>query len=123
MPTILVVGDFPTTSLTGHKVLTASGYDEGTEMLKAEDFGLIIMDAVIGTTDGRGFLTHIRDHKPTPTIVRYQEDTFHLPAEGRDWIIPNFVKALYAFVILVCAKDNQERIGCKAYELLQPHAA
>lgn len=124
MPKILVVGNFPTTSLTGHQVLTASGYDEAIEILKTNSFDVIIMDAVIGTTDGRGLLMYILDHKQTTTIVRYHQETFYLTTHRRDWHIPSSVRAMFPFAVLVCEKhDECRRTACKAYELLQNKAA
>jgi hypothetical protein len=88
---VLVVGNFPTTSLTGHQVLTASGYDEATEMLKESSFDVIIMDAVIGTTNGHSFLQKIRDLNETrqknklpdlPILVNHSADKVYIVVDG-----------------------------------------
>jgi hypothetical protein len=97
MPKILVVGNFPTKSLTGHQVQTASGYDEAIEILKTEDFDVIIMDAVIDTTAGHAFMAHVRDHKVTPTVVRYQQPQVFIPTVARTWRIPTSVDACFPF--------------------------
>ena len=97
---ILVVGNFPTTSLTGQQVTTASGYDQAIEMLSMEDFDIIIMDAVIGATNGLELLKHIRKTTKSPTIVRYEKSVVYLPKDGRDWNIPIFVQAHCPFATL-----------------------
>lgn len=97
MPSILVVGHFPTKTLTGHQVQTVSGYDEAIEMLKNERFDVIIMDAVIDTTNGYDFLVFIRDNGGIPTIVRYREPSYYLPAYGRSWIIANTLGSVFSF--------------------------
>jgi Response regulator receiver domain len=97
MPNILVVGNFPTNSLTGHQVQTASGYDEAIEILKTEDFDVIIMDAVIDTTAGHAFISHIRDHKVTPTIVRYQHPHVFIPTVAKMWQILPSIEACFPF--------------------------
>ena len=58
--TILVVGELPTTPQIGQEVLTARGYDEAIEMPE-ENFDVIIIPAVYGTTNGHGFLQKIRE--------------------------------------------------------------
>jgi CheY-like chemotaxis protein len=97
MPKILVVGNFPTKSLTGHQVQTASGYDEAIEMLKMEDFDVIIMDAVIDATPGHAFIAYVRDHKVTPTIVRYAEPRVNIPSAKKTWQIPISIDACFPF--------------------------
>ena len=71
MAHILVVGNFPTNSITGHQVQTAGGYDEAIEILKKTDFDFIIIDAVIGATNGHAFLKRLSETKPVPTLMRH----------------------------------------------------
>ncbi len=121
---VLVVGNFPTESLTGHQVQTASGYDEAIEALKKRKFDIIIMDAVIDATRGLRFLNYVRSKIKTPTIVRYAEDVASSPAAGCDWIIPNFVRTYCKFAILSqIGKGELARTRRLMEDMLQRQAA
>lgn len=98
MANILVVGNFPTTSLTGHQVKTASGYDEAIELVNTNHFDVIIMDAVIGTTAGHETLKRFRDHHPVPTILRYRTPTITITDINKDWNVLPSVAACFPHV-------------------------
>jgi len=104
MAHILVVGNFPATSISGHRVQTVSGYDEGIEMLKQTDFDFIIIDAVIGTTNGHAFLKWMSDKDPVPTLVRHQEPTVAITKPDNTpgtWYLESCFKHVYKFADLL----------------------
>ncbi|MFM2423856.1 MAG: hypothetical protein RLZZ70_243 [Candidatus Parcubacteria bacterium] len=61
--TILVVGNFPTTSLTGHQVTTESDYDAGIKILEEKSFDVIIIGAVKDTTKRVGLISLARSKR------------------------------------------------------------